>query len=75
MPTGTKDAYASATEWKEFINIIEENSSEITLSEIGDKYGDEEFYTLNGMKVDVPSKSGIYIVKKNGAAKKVVVKK
>ncbi|MCQ2243814.1 MAG: leucine-rich repeat domain-containing protein [Bacteroidaceae bacterium] len=75
VPIGTKGTYASARGWKEFINIIEDGTTAITLSEISDKYGDVEFYTLNGVKVDVPNKSGIYVVKKNGETKMVVVKK
>ncbi|MCQ2243020.1 MAG: leucine-rich repeat domain-containing protein [Bacteroidaceae bacterium] len=144
VPKGTKEAYASAEVWKEFINIIDGNDSDdedvdalkarisaleseistlketikkyaegdlnldgrtdiddvvyllkldsyssdddalallldgttaITLSDISNKYGDVEFYTLNGVKVDVPTKSGIYVVKKNGETKMVVVKK
>ena len=75
VPTGTKEAYASAEGWKEFINIIEDGTTAITLSDISNKYGDVEFYTLNGVKIDAPSKSGVYVVKKNGAAKKVVIKK
>ena len=75
VPIGTKEGYASAEVWKEFINIIEEGTTAITLSDISNKYGDVEFYTLNGVKVDVPNKSGIYVVKKNGETKMVVVKK
>ena len=30
---------------------------------------------LNGTRVDTPAQSGIYLVKKNGVTKKVVVKK
>ncbi|MCQ2243060.1 MAG: leucine-rich repeat domain-containing protein [Bacteroidaceae bacterium] len=75
VPTGTKGTYASAKVWKEFINIIEEGTTAITLSETGDKYGDVDFYTLNGVRVDAPNKSGIYVVKKKGETKMVVVKK
>lgn len=74
VPNGTKAKYAYAKGWKDFMNIIQEESTAITQSEIGNKFGDAEFYTLNGVKVDVPSKSGIYVVKKNGESKKVVVK-
>ncbi len=71
---GTKKDYTNVKVWKYF-NIIEDGSTAITLSEISDKYGDVEFYTLNGVKVDIPNQTGIYIVKKNGETKMVVVKK
>lgn len=66
------DSYSSDTD---ALALLLDGSTAITLSEITDKYGDVEFYTLNGVKVDVPNKSGIYIVKKNGETKMVVIKK
>lgn len=53
--------------------LVEETG--ITLREIDEKYGDVEFYTLDGKKVTVPSQSGVYIVKKNGLTKMIVVRK
>lgn len=49
--------------------------SAITQTEINERYGDVEYYMLNGTRVDNPSQSGIYLVKKNGETKMVVVKK
>ena len=53
--------------------LIEETG--ITINEIADLYGNAEFYTLDGKKVSKPSQSGVYIVKKDGQTKMVVVKK
>lgn len=53
--------------------LIEETG--ITLSEIDDLYGKVEFYTLDGKKVSEPSQSCVYIIKKNGETKMIVVKK
>lgn len=53
--------------------LVEETG--ITLTEISEQYGDVEFYTLDGKKVSKPSQSGVYIVKKNGQTKMIVVKK
>ena len=36
--------------------------------------GQEEFFTLNGMKIDSPKVAGIYIVRKNGETRKIYVK-
>lgn len=47
----------------------------ITLTEITEKYGNVEYYTLDGTKVSTPTKSGVYIVKKNGETKVIIVKK
>lgn len=66
------DSYSSDTD---ALALLLDGSTAITLSEISDRFGDVEFYTLNGVKVDVPNKTGIYIVKKNGETKMVVVKK
>lgn len=75
VPKGCYDAYAFAQGWKEFLNIIEEEETAITLTQIDERYGDVEYYTLNGVKVDKPTQSGVYLVKKDGQTKMVVVKK
>ena len=53
--------------------LVEETS--ITLTQIDEQLGDVEYVTLNGMKVDKPNQPGIYLVKKDGQTKMIVVKK
>lgn len=75
VPKGCKDAYAFAKGWDAFLNIIEEEETAITLTQIDERYGDVEYYKLNGGKVDKPTQPGIYLVKKDGKTKMIVVKK
>ncbi|MCQ2244237.1 MAG: leucine-rich repeat protein [Bacteroidaceae bacterium] len=66
------DSYSSDDD---ALALLIDKATAVTLSDINSKYGDVEFYTLNGVKVDIPNQTGIYIVKKNGETKMVVVKK
>lgn len=75
VPFGTIGDYSCAKGWKDFQNIIEEDATAITTSEINDRNAIVEYFTLDGKKVSEPSVAGIYIVKKDGKSKKVVVKK
>lgn len=60
----------------EELAILIENSNpdHISPAEIEDLYGDAEYYTLNGIKVSAPTEPGIYVVKKDGETKMIVVK-
>ena len=75
VPSGCKDAYAFAKGWDAFLNIIEEEEMAISLVQIDERYGDVEYYKLNGVKVDKPTQPGVYLVKKDGQTKMIVVKK
>lgn len=77
VPVGAKDNYSSAKAWTDyFIFIVEDSTMENTdVKNIAEKCGDVEYFTLNGKKIVQPSQSGIYIVKKGGETRKVVVKK
>ncbi len=66
------DSYSSDDD---ALALLIDKATAVTLSDISSKYGDVEFYTLNGVKVDIPNQTGIYIVKKNSETKMVVVKK
>lgn len=46
----------------------------IDLTDADEHRGEEEYFSLNGMKIAHPKATGIYIMKKNGMAKKVYVK-
>ena len=75
VPGQSVAAYSSAEPWKNFGKIEGIKETAITLTQIDERYGDVEYYTLNGGKVDKPTQSGIYLVKKDGKTKMVVVKK
>lgn len=51
------------------------DANSITVAEIGEKWGDVEYFTLDGKKVSEPTERGIYVVKKGGQTKMIVVKK
>lgn len=73
VPAGTKEAYASAVVWCEFINILEDTDIlGLHATEADDRYADAECYMLNGVKLNKSTLPGIYIVRKNG--KTIVVK-
>lgn len=57
------------------ILIENSNPTPVTPAEIEALYGDAEYYTLDGVKVSDPTTPGIYIVKKDGETKMIVVKK
>lgn len=57
------------------ILIGNSNPTPISPIEIEALYGDAEYYTLDGVKVSDPTTPGIYIVKKDGETKMIVVKK
>lgn len=59
---------------KDALTTLTDGSS-ISVEEIAEKYGDVEYYSLDGKRVDEPAQSGIYIVKKDGQTKMIVVKK
>ena len=75
VPAGTKDAYATAEGWKDFINIEEFDATEITTldAEATDTdLSDSEIYTMGGQRVDA-LQAGMNIVRmKNGKVKKIV---
>ena len=76
VPAGTKQDYAIANGWREFETILEDaETSGITAPEIKECKDNAEYYTLDGVKVSDPTTSGIYIVKKGGENKMIVVKK
>ena len=62
--SGDADALAQLTE-----------ETVITLTQIDERLGDVEYYKLNGVKVDKPTQPGVYLVKKDGETKMIVVKK
>ncbi len=62
--SGDADALAQLTE-----------DTAITLTQIDERYGDVEYYKLNGVKMDKPTQPGVYLVKKDGKTKMIVVKK
>ena len=61
---GDKDALAVLTD-----------GTTTNVAEIAEKLGEVEYFTLDGKKVAQPTESGIYLVKKNGETKMVVIKR
>ncbi len=71
MPVGSKDAYSTAAEWKDFLNIID------SLSGIEDIVIDNsdapiEYFNLNGARVDNPEQ-GIFIKRQGNKVEKVII--
>lgn len=67
----TMDSYSGDSD--ALAQLAEETS--ITLTQIDERYGDVEYYKLNGVKVDKPTQPGVYLVKKDGQTKMIVVRK
>lgn len=65
------DNYSSNTD--EFALLTEQTS--ISLLQINELYGNVEFYKLDGTKVANPTENGIYILKKNGQTKMIILKR
>lgn len=61
---GDKDALAVLTD-----------GTTTNVAEIAEKLGEVEYFTLDGKKVAQPTESGIYLVKKNGETRMIVVKR
>lgn len=62
VPTGSLEKYKAADIWKNFINIIEFDATNIDDIVEGELNGYENiYYDLNGRKVESPT-HGIYIV-------------
>ena len=75
VPAGSKDAYATATGWKDFINIEEFDATEITTldAESTDTdLSDCEIYTAGGQRVDELQAGANIVRMKNGTVKKIV---
>ena len=75
VPKGSKEKYKVADVWKDFLNIIEFESTGITIVENNDD-AIANWYTLDGKPLSSkPEKAGMYVVKmSNGKTKKVMVK-
>ncbi len=67
----TMDSYSGDAD--ALAQLAEETA--ITLTQIDERLGDVEYYKLNGVKVDKPTQPGVYLVKKDGETKMIVVKK
>ncbi len=73
VPVGSKDAYASATGWSYFTNIVEDDGNTGVKSTLADDTGNpSEYYNLQGVKVEKPDK-GIYVKKQGSKTTKVVL--
>lgn len=76
VPTGTKALYLSKKGWGNFSKIEEFDPSEFSsITPIVDSQinEEEEYYSIQGIRVDKPSK-GLYIRVKEGVRKKVLIK-
>jgi hypothetical protein len=68
VPKGSGEAYKNAPIWKDFLNIIEDET--LGISTLNASKVQNAYFTLGGQRVSQPTRSGIYV--NNG--KKVVVK-
>ena len=68
VPIGCKDAYANATEWKDFSRIVEDNSLPTSIQNVDASLGnasDEKIYDLSGKEITAP-RAGQIVIKKQG---------
>ena len=75
VPVQSVAAYSSKSPWKNFGKIESIKETAISLVLIDERFGDVEYYKPNGVRVDKPTQPGIYLVKKDGQTKMVVVKR
>lgn len=75
VPAGTRDDYAFADGWCDFYNIIEDaaDAARVTTVELDEPFANAEYFTLKGTKVKAPTKPGVYVVKKDGSTRVIVL--
>lgn len=73
VPQGTKEAYANADVWKDFVNIIEYDATGIDKVTNRSDVKEISRYSLNGQRVTSPTKGVNIVVYSDGSIKKVVV--
>ncbi len=74
VPEGTKEAYSAADQWKDFLNIVDNQPNAIDDILIKGNAEAEGYYTTDGKQVPTPQR-GINIVRySDGSSKKVLVK-
>ena len=73
VPSGTFDKYKSKNGWKDFVNIVEGDPTEIKNIET-DQYEEVSYFGLDGKRIESP-KTGSVVIKKTGQKSvKVLVK-
>ena len=74
VPTGSKNAYANATGWNSFTNIVEVDATS-GLEGVESDNTEVEYYTLQGVQVAIENlEQGIYIKKQGNKTEKVFIK-
>ena len=73
VPTGTVDKYKVEKGWKDIL-YIKENPNETGMQKIISGNETKKIYSLNGEKLQTPSKGINIIKKKDGTVKKVLMK-
>ena len=77
VPERLAVAYSATEPWCNFgtIERIDNDANTIITAEKAEKWGKVEYYTLDGKKVTQPIRTGVFVVKKDGETKVVVIKK
>lgn len=73
VPKGSLSLYKQADVWKDFYNIVEENTDGISAA-TADSNAQEVYYDLLGRRQETPA-GGIFIRVRNGVGQKVLLKK
>ncbi|MCD8303864.1 MAG: hypothetical protein LUC86_03415 [Prevotellaceae bacterium] len=74
VPEGSKNKYASADVWKDFLNIEEEDLTGVNAASATGDGQEVSRYTLDGKRVNTPQK-GVNIIRlSDGTVRKVFVK-
>lgn len=73
VPQGTKEAYANADVWKDFVNIIEYDATGIDKVTNRSDVKEISRYSLNGQRVTSPTKGVNIVIYSDGSIKKVAV--
>lgn len=73
VPPGTRDVYAHAPGWQDFLHITEQDLTAIAAPQTGMGDGaDTEWYTLGGYRVSHPHRGSVTIVKTGRETRKVL---
>ncbi len=74
VPIGSKEAYSTADQWEDFLNIVEMDMTPVNSVTAGGNAEATNYYTMDGKQVSTPQR-GINIIRySDGTAHKVLVK-
>ncbi len=74
VPIGSKEKYATADQWQDFLNIVEMDMTPVNSIVANGSAKAVGYYTIDGKQVPTPQR-GVNIIRySNGTARKVLVR-